>query len=302
MIFRVVRLSLSLLALLLAVGCHSRAQNEHPATGDLQWVYSWVYQLQNVEPPVVANSGFDLAVIDYSFDGTAAGEWTLYDVGLLQNNGQIVLSYLSIGEAEDYRFYWQSDWLAHPPSWLGPVNPDWPGNYKVRYWMSGWQDILYDYLDRILGEGFDGVYLDLIDAYYYWSVENPENPHAAQDMMDLAAALAEYVRQTHPGFYVFPQNAVELTDDADYLAVLDGVGKEDTWYDGDQPADADQRAFDLPFMDHVAAAGKLVLCVDYCREPAHVADFYAKARARGFVPYSTVRDLDQLTINVGLDP
>ncbi len=80
-----------------------------------------------------------------------------------------MICYMSIGEAEDYRWYWEGSWEQDPPSWLGPENPDWPGNYLVRYWDSGWQSIIYGnddaYLDRIMDAGFDGVYLDKIDSF-----------------------------------------------------------------------------------------------------------------------------------------
>jgi cysteinyl-tRNA synthetase len=79
---------------------------------------------------------------------------------------------LSIGEAEDYRYYWQTDWRTGNPSWIAEENPDWEGNYKVKYWEPEWQDIIYgnnnSYLIRILGAGFDGVYLDIIDAFEYF--------------------------------------------------------------------------------------------------------------------------------------
>ena len=79
---------------------------------------------------------------------------------------------MSIGEAEDYRYYWDSDWEPGHPSWIEEENPDWPGNYKVKYWNSSWQDIIYgngdSYLQKILDQGFDGVYLDIIDAYEYF--------------------------------------------------------------------------------------------------------------------------------------
>ena len=46
------------------------------------------------------------------------------------------------------------------------------GNYKVRYWDPDWQAIIYgnhdSYLAKILSAGFDGVYLDLIDAYEHF--------------------------------------------------------------------------------------------------------------------------------------
>ena len=51
-------------------------------------------------------------------------------------------------------------------------NPNWPGNYKVRYWEQSWKDIIYgndnSYLKKILDAGFDGVYLDIIDAFEYY--------------------------------------------------------------------------------------------------------------------------------------
>jgi len=84
----------------------------------------------------------------------------------------LVVSYMSIGEAEDYRFYWQSSWSSNSPAWLKAQNPDWPGNYKVEYWDSDWQQVIYgnnsSYLQKVLNAGFDGVYLDIIDAYEYF--------------------------------------------------------------------------------------------------------------------------------------
>ncbi|UCB46234.1 MAG: endo alpha-1,4 polygalactosaminidase [Spirochaetota bacterium] len=87
-------------------------------------------------------------------------------------SARLVIAYMSIGEAEDYRYYWKSSWAKKPPSWLEEENPDWLGNYKVRYWNPEWQAIVFGrsdaYLDRIVSAGFDGVYLDIIDAFEYF--------------------------------------------------------------------------------------------------------------------------------------
>lgn len=93
-----------------------------------------------------------------------------------KKNGKtrMVCSYLSVGEAENYRYYWNSDWNndATKPDWICDENEDWDGNFKVKYWRPEWQKILYGqeecYLDQILYAGFDGVYLDVIDAYEYF--------------------------------------------------------------------------------------------------------------------------------------
>jgi cysteinyl-tRNA synthetase len=117
---------------------------------------------------------YDLLVIDAFFDGDSA--LTAKEVTSLKTKAgggrRLVVSYLSVGEAENYRFYWQPMWRPGRPAWLGDENADWPGNYKVRYWEPAWQEIVYagehSYLNRILDAGFDGVYLDLIDAFEHF--------------------------------------------------------------------------------------------------------------------------------------
>ena len=83
-----------------------------------------------------------------------------------------MISYISIGEAEDYRYYWKNEWISNPPVWLAGENPDWEGNYKVRYWQKEWQNIIYgsesSYIYKIIITGFDGAYLDIIDAFEYF--------------------------------------------------------------------------------------------------------------------------------------
>ncbi|MFV1884386.1 MAG: endo alpha-1,4 polygalactosaminidase [Balneola sp.] len=90
---------------------------------------------------------------------------------------RLIISYLSIGEAEDYRYYWKEAWNTKEPGWLGDENPNWKGNYKVKYWMDSWKQIILgneeSYLQKILDSGFDGVYLDIIDAFQYY--ETKEN-------------------------------------------------------------------------------------------------------------------------------
>jgi len=122
----------------------------------------------------VTATNFDLLIMDLFFnDGT---EFTQAEINQLKNkaNGgkRLVISYMSIGEAEDYRYYWKSSWVIKKPNWMDGENPNWPGNYKVRYWEQSWKDIIYgndsSYLKKILDAGFDGVYLDIIDAFEYY--------------------------------------------------------------------------------------------------------------------------------------
>ena len=86
------------------------------------------------------------------------------------------------------------------PCWLARTNPDWEGNYKVQYWSEDWQQIVLAYLDRIIADGFDGVYLDIIDAFEYWSDRNNGEGYyisereAAGRMINFVKRLAYHAR------------------------------------------------------------------------------------------------------------
>lgn len=119
-------------------------------------------------------TNYDLLIMDLFFnDNTAFTSSEIAQLKSKANGGKrLVVSYMSIGEAENYRYYWQSAWETNKPAWLDIENPDWEGNYKVKYWNSEWQDIIYgndnSYLQKILNANFDGVYLDIIDAFEYY--------------------------------------------------------------------------------------------------------------------------------------
>lgn len=121
----------------------------------------------------VSGTNYDLIVMDCFFSERIFKPGETDQLRTKANSGsRLVIAYMSIGEAEDYRYYWDPGWTQDPPSWLAQENPDWPGNYKVRYWDADWQAIIFGsenaYVDKILNAGFDGVYLDIVDAFEYF--------------------------------------------------------------------------------------------------------------------------------------
>lgn len=138
----------------------------------------------------------DLIVIDLSAppkfgnrdqaDDAADSAWesaplTAAEVASLKKkpNGarRLVYCYLSIGEAENYRAYWKPAWkkTSGRPNWIAGENPDWHGNFKVAYWDPAWRRILFGgpdaQLDQILACGFDGAFLDVVDAFEYYEAQ-----------------------------------------------------------------------------------------------------------------------------------
>ncbi|HPB65110.1 MAG TPA: endo alpha-1,4 polygalactosaminidase [Spirochaetales bacterium] len=123
-------------------------------------------------------SDYDLVIMDLFYEdadgvATALSQTDLDTIRDKSGGGRrLLVCYMSVGEAEDYRYYWDESWDDEPPSWIAGENPYWAGNYKVEYWDSGWKAVLYGssgaYLDRVIAAGFDGVYLDIIDAFEYF--------------------------------------------------------------------------------------------------------------------------------------
>lgn len=267
-------------------------------------VRSWGYQLQQVDPAAVAAAPYDLVVIDYARDGTANSAFEPARIAQMQRkpDGQrrIVLAYLSIGEAEDYRFYWQRDWAVAPPAWLGAENPDWPGNYAVHYWDPAWQALILDgpgsYLDAIIDAGFDGVYLDRIDAFDVPDVDH-SRPRRLQLMSDFVGRIASHARERRPGFIVVGQNGEELLGDPAYAATVDGAGKEDLFFgiagDGVANGNAELRA-SLRYLQPFLASGKPVLLVEYLDDPQSIAQVRQKAAALGTPLFIGDRELDDV--------
>jgi cysteinyl-tRNA synthetase, unknown class len=285
---------------------------------DWSLVNDFTYQLQNINLAALGNTNFDLVIMDYSPDGSDRHRFTAQEVANLKNSPggpKLVLSYMSIGEAEDYRWYWREGWDkngdgvpdAGAPVWLGAANPDWPGNYKVRYWNPAWQRIVYRYVDRVLAAGYDGVYLDIVDAYEYWGPGGEsglDRASAEREMVNFVKGIARYARvqKGRPDFGVFVQNAEGLSVHPDYLQAVTGIGKEDLFYNDNQPQRPAETRYSIRQLDRFKAAGKPVLVTDYVTKPLLINAFYSKAKAKGYTPYATRRDLNVLTINPGHEP
>jgi len=295
------------LLLVLAAGSAACARPTSPSS-ELDWlaVNDFHYQLQWARPERLGQTAYDLLVVSIAAAG--GSREVIEQLKHSPGGEKIVLCYMSIGQAEDYRSYWRREWYKNPPDWLDDTDPDWAGDYWVRYWDPEWQAIIYgspgSYLDQILELGFDGVYLDRVDAYVYYEERGRET--AAREMADFVIDLAGYARERHPGFGVFPQNAEELGPlFPDYMDAVTGIGVEDLYYGYPRdhtPSPPEWTAEREAILDQWVAAGKLVLTIDYTRIPEQIDDAYARSRARGYVPFVTVRSLGQLIVNPGHEP
>lgn len=276
----------------------------------LAGVTSWGYQLRLIDPEAIAASRFDLFVTDHAISANRrfVREFTPAEVERMKTrpdgSRRIVLAYLSIGEAERYRFYWRQEWYepGKAPTWLATANDRWDGNWRARFWQPGWRDVIYaarapgadTYLARIKAQGFDGIYIDRADVYAELLAERGS---AEADMVRFIAALAETARRDAPQFLVVMQNAEELIARRDVREAIDAIAKEDLLYGVEHDETANPRgmiAESLSLLRRARSHGLPVFAVEYLSDAATARKAVARLETEGIVPLIAERSLGTL--------
>ena len=255
-------------------------------------------------------SGRDWIVLDAAFAGNTPWEQADLDAIRSGKAKRKVVAYLSIGEAEDYRPYWQSEWvnngkrIASAPAWLGIENPDWKGNYQVKYWDADWQKLVLTAVDGAMARGFDGVYLDIVDGFETYEQgadgyqDNRMNPETKQtyrrDMVDWVKAIAARARAKNPAALVIPQNGSQLVVHKDFIEVINAQGIEDLFTNGKKLQPASHTDEILGNLKLLASAKKPVLLIEYPKTPERQALSKKLAKENGLVWLVTDRQLKTL--------
>lgn len=120
----------------------------------------------------IAATNYDLVLIDLFFQDNELTNSDIQAMKTKANGGhRKVISYISIGSAENYRYYWQSHWKLHKPKWIKKKYEEYEDEFWVEFWDEEWQNIIYgnenSYVKKIINAGFDGAYLDNVEAYYF---------------------------------------------------------------------------------------------------------------------------------------
>ncbi len=298
-------------------------------------ISTWMYQIQWLDDKIAIdeldNTPYDLLVVEPGHNFTTDVYDTDYLVSSLKQkpNGdkRLLLAYIDIGQAEDYRTYWQSSWVAPTetsigsPRFLLTIDPDgWSGNYPVAYWHLEWQNIWLGtdgIIEKLANYGFDGVYLDWVEGYDDDKVRDAalaQGRNTENEMMLFMERIKESGRSINPNFLIVPQNAPYLidADQSRYVSVIDALATEDTWFygEGDVPwehSDAgdltggERHADDYSTANRIAqnkkylALGVPVFSVDYCISESNANQTYINAYESGFIPLVTRVSLTNIT-------
>jgi cysteinyl-tRNA synthetase len=262
----------------------------------------------------IEESHYDLVVIDnYRTIAGNEGHDVKADVLRLKESPNSsggkkrIISYISIGEASDFRAYWDKDWVPGNPEWILDPDPGgWPGSFSVKYWRDGWKSITYAYLDAIINDGFDGIFMDWVDSHAVETIKAEalkEGKDSRQEMIRFIGEISRYTKSRKPGFMVIALNSAMLSSSDEYIGHIDAITKEELWFGGDVRSNT---LGDMPVPDAVSAdtlqhllrfkaAGKAVFIIDYATEPDNVSLIYSLAAKSGFKAYVTTLFLEKLT-------
>ncbi|MFW9932196.1 MAG: endo alpha-1,4 polygalactosaminidase [Candidatus Thorarchaeota archaeon] len=312
-------------------------QNQDASEHTLEGVHFWAYQLQGIDEDgavdILVDSKYDLLVLEPtrsdrdSSDFDTAGMVSMLHASSSANfDSKLVIAYVDIGQAEDWRWYWNDSWIPPTetnrgePDFLLSVDPDgWEGNYPVAFWYEDWKDImLYDEgssIQQILDDGFDGIYMDWIEAYDHGpviDVAEEEEVDAHEEMVSFIEEIRQYCRLQNPDFLLIAQNALAISDGhPEYFDAIDGVAQEHIIFDGiadtswGEPGSgdiripsADEEGYSTEWyterLDAYLDEGKTVFVVDYATNEANIAESYSYANAHGYVGFVSQIALSQL--------
>ena len=120
----------------------------------------------------IADTNFDMITIDLFFNDEPLTPKDIEQLKKKANGGKrLIISYVNIGAAENWRYYWNRNWKLNDPTWIKKKYVGYEDEFYVEFWHEDWKKIIYgndgSYLKKILDAGFDGAFLDNVEAYYF---------------------------------------------------------------------------------------------------------------------------------------
>jgi uncharacterized protein (TIGR01370 family) len=218
---------------------------------------------------------FDLAIIQPE-------TLQLAELQELKQNGTIVIAYLSLGEAETYRSWFnqvENDWI------LGE-NSNW-GSLFIDTRQLGWQNIIIEQMGIYLENGFDGIFMDTIDTVDAY-------PDTTDGMIDLIQRL----RTTYPdsiliqnrGFTILPR-IQDLIDGLMFEGLVTGYNFETQTY---TRVDNSQLALQLQSVKE--ETGITILALDYVEPGDNETALFARTTANEYGFVSSVAEISLQSI------
>jgi cysteinyl-tRNA synthetase len=206
-------------------------------------ITSWVYYLKDIDLDVLIKTKTDMVIIDLAIDDKNI---TKEQVQKIKDSDKVVIAYLSLGEAENYREYWNDEWKTKKPTWLGNESSLWKGNFQVKELMSKeWTDISKSILRKTKDLGFDGILIGGLSG------------KTGQEDLYITR-VSEFVKKDNDKFKVYVQDYFSK----DLFDMIDGVLKQGLSYNlfGVQNKNVEK---DIDVLKSFAMKNKTVLVIEF---------------------------------------
>ncbi|MGW8121257.1 endo alpha-1,4 polygalactosaminidase [Roseivirga echinicomitans] len=113
--------------------------------------------------------------------------YSAFDIKLIKENNEQVIGYISVGEVSTSRYYYES----LKARTLGK-NEIWH-SYYLNVGDEFTQKVLMSFVDRMVGKGFDGLFLDTVDTYAKWG----PYPNMGDDFVNLLKLFKDKYPDIH---------------------------------------------------------------------------------------------------------
>jgi len=219
------------------------------------------------------------------------------DMDVMLSKGVTVLGYLSLGEVEKRRNYFN---LLKETGLLSGQNKNWPDSYFIDVRNNLWAHIIIDKLvPDILHQGFKGIFIDTLD-----STEELEktNPRKYRGVKESAANIIKAIRLNYPdikimvnrGYNIFPL----ISNDIDMELA------ESVYTSYDFKTKKSHITDPTIYKDHLAILNNIkkinpkisIFTLDYwdIKDTDGISKIYQEERKNGFIPYVATIELDKV--------
>ncbi len=226
----------------------------------------------------------DIDADEGNFDNRAHARAVVAD---LRRGRRLVVSYLNIGAAETFRWYWQ-----YAKAFKLDAYDGWPGEFWMDVREPAWHDVILERVAPVLeAAGVDGFYLDNIDVSARYT-----QPAFRAGVVDLVRKL----RLRFPGLLIVGQsyNMVPYfdrgADGRPMFRYLDGTSKEEvngSYAGGYHRIPLAESNRMLAELRALRERGLHVTVLDYANRRADAAYCIRRTTSRGLLPFVSQREL-----------
>lgn len=244
---------------------------------DLSEVSSFAYYTSQVDPEKVLASKHKMFLINEADANSRLFEAA--DVQHMKSNGKIIIAEISLGVAENYRWYWNKEWTTSKPDFLGE-ELDKNQFFVKKLSAPEWWKVTTAILDKTIDAGFDGILLDGMDAW----IEMGGSKASRDETIDYVINLSKYAKNKNPNFLIFTKNAEQMGGVPQFADAVDAIVKEALVYSFAGPKNSNEQV--VKSIRDLKALQKPVFVIEYVSGAAWI-DAKSRIRTNGFIGYSS---------------